>query len=135
MVERRGVPLAVRLSGANLPDGKRMLQRVEAVEPVRGQRRHRRQRPERLHADQAYDDQGLRRGLRERGIIPRIARRGLESRERLGGYGWVVERRLSWQQGFRRRRVRDEKRDDIHEALVQLANAMICWGRLNGHFC
>jgi transposase len=54
---------------------------------------------------------------------------------KLGRHRWVVERTLSWQQGFRRLRVRDEKRDDIHEALVHLANAMICWGRLNGHFC
>jgi hypothetical protein len=42
---------------------------------------------------------------------------------------------VSWQQGFRRLRVRDEKRDDIREALVHLANAMICLGRLDGHFC
>ncbi len=112
-----------------------MLETVDSVEPVRGQRGRPRQRPEKLHADKAYDDQALRRGLRKRGITPRIARRGVESSARLGGHRWVVERTLSWQQGFRRLRVRDEKRDDIYEALVHLANAMICWGRLNGHFC
>lgn len=94
-----------------------------------------RQRPEKLRADKAYDDRALRRGLRKRGITPRIARRGVESSARLGRYRWVVERTLSWQQGFRRLRVRDEKRDDIYEALTHLANAMICWERLNGHFC
>jgi transposase len=129
------VPLSVTLSGANVPDGKRMLETVDAVEPVRGGRGRPRQRPKKLHADKAYDDQALRRGLRKRGIVPRIARRGVESSARLGRHRWVVERTLSWQQGFRRLRVRDEKRDDIHEALVHLANAMICWGRLNGHFC
>jgi len=46
-----------------------------------------------------------------------------------------VERSLSWQQGFRRLRLRDEKRDDIYEALMTLANALICWGRINNHFC
>ncbi len=135
MVDRRGIPLAVTLSGANTHDGKRMLETVDAVGPIRGKRGRPRKRPAKLHADKAYDDGALRAALRKRGITPRIARRGVESSVRLGRYRWVVERTISWQQGFRRLRVRDEKRDDIHEALVYLANAMICWGRLNGHFC
>lgn len=135
MVDRKGVPLAVTLSGANVHDGKQMLETVDAVEPVRGGRGRPRKRPAKLQADKAYDDGALRAALRERGITPRIARRGIESSVRLGRYRRVVERTISWQQGFRRLRVRDEKRDDIHEALVHLANAMICWGRLNGHFC
>ena len=112
-----------------------MLETVDAVGPVRGGRGRPRQRPQKLHADKAYDDRKLRQGLRERGITPRIARRGVESSVRLGRHRWVVERTISWQQGFRRLRVRDEKRDDIHEALAHLANAMICWGRLHNHFC
>jgi transposase len=135
VVDREGIPLAVTLSGANVHDGKQMLETVDAVEPVRGKRGRPRQRPGKLHADKADDDGALRSALRERGITPRIARRGVESSVRLGRHRWVVERTISWQQGFRRLRVRDEKRDDIHEALVHLANAMICWGRLNGHFC
>ena len=135
LVDREGVPLSVTLSGANVPDGQRMLETVDSVEPVRGQRGRPRRRPEKLHADKAYDDRALRRGLRKRGITARIARRGVDSSARLGRYRWVVERTLSWQQGFRRLRVRDEKRDDIYEALTHLANAMICWERLNGHFC
>ena len=118
-----------------MPDGKQMLEAVDAVGPVRGGRGRPRKRPQKLHADKAYDDRKLRQGLRRRGITPRIARRGVESSMRLGRHRWVVERTISWQQGFRRLRVRDEKRDDIHEALVHLANAMICWGRLNDHFC
>ena len=135
MVDRGGIPLAVTLSGANVHDGKRLLETVDAVGPVRGRRGRPRKRPQKLHADKAYDDGALRQELRDRGITPRIARRGVESSVRLGRHRWVVERTISWQQGFRRLRVRDEKRDDMHEALVHLANAMICWGRLNGHFC
>lgn len=135
MVDRKGIPLAVTLSGANVHDGKQMLETVDAIGPVRGKRGRPRKRPQKLHADKAYDDRALRVALRERGITPRIARRGVESSVRLGRHRWVVERTISWQQGFRRLRVRDEKRDDIHEALVHLANAMICWGRLNDHFC
>ena len=135
MVDREGIPLAVTLSGANVPDGKRLLETVDALAPVRGERGRPRRRPAKWHADKAYDSEPLRAELRRRGITPRIARRGVESSVRLGRHRWVVERTISWQQGFRRLRVRDEKRDDIHEALVRLANAMICWGRLNGHCC
>jgi transposase len=133
-VDRNGLPLATRLSGANKPDGKMLLATVDAIPPVRGKPGHPRHRPAKLHADKAYDDQALRRGLRQRGITPRIARRGVESKERLGRWRWVAERTVSWQQGARRLRVRDERRDDIYEAWTQLANAMICWGRLNGHY-
>jgi len=38
VVDRRGMPLGVRLSRSNVPDGKRMLETVDAVDPVRGGR-------------------------------------------------------------------------------------------------
>lgn len=135
VVDRNGLPLALSLSGANVPDGKMLLPTVDAIPPVRGKPGRPRRRPDKLHGDKAYDDATLRRGLRERGIEPRLARRGVESRERLGRFRWVVERTFSWQQDARRLRVRDERRDDLYEAFVQIENAMIAWGRLNGHFC
>jgi transposase len=135
IVDKNGLPLATVLSGANVPDGKRFLQTVDAVPPIRGKAGRPRRRPEKVHADKAYDDKKLRQGLRKRGIVPRLARRGIESREKLGRYRWVAERTFSWQQGARRLRVRDERRDDIYAAFVALENAMICWGRLNNHFC
>ena len=135
VVDRNGLPLATRLSGANVPDGKRMLRTVDAIAPVRGKPGRPRRRPVKLHGDKSYDDDKLRHGLRKRGIIPRLARRRVESSERLGRFRWVAERTFSWQQNARRLRVRDERRDDIYEAFVHIENAMICWGRLNGHFC
>jgi hypothetical protein len=123
------------LSGANVPDGKRLLATVDAIPAVRGKRGKPRRRPNKLHADKAYDDKKLRQGLRKRGIVPRIARRGVESAEKLGRFRWVAERTFSWQQEARRLRVRDERRDDIYEAFTKIENAMICWGRLHGHFC
>jgi transposase len=123
------------LSGANVPDGKRLLETVDAIPLVRGKRGHPRRRPAKVHADKAYDDRKLRAGLRRRGIKPRIARRNIESSDKLGRHRWVAERTFSWQQGARRLRVRDEKRDDIYEAFTKLENVMICWERLNGHYC
>ena len=123
------------LSGANVPDGKKMLTVLDAIPPVQGKRGRARRRPDKLPADKAYDDKKLPKALRKRGIMPRIARRGIESSQRLGRHRWVSERTFSWQQGFRRLRVRDEKRDDIYEAFAHLANALICWGRINHHYC
>jgi len=79
-----------------------------------------------LHADKGYDYSRCRRALRQRGIIPRIARRGIESRERLGRYRWVVERSLAWLLGFRRLGVRYERRAEILEGLLHLACSLIC---------
>jgi len=123
------------LSGANVPDGQKLLATVDAIPFVGGKRGRPRHRLKRVHADKAYDDKNLRRSLRKRGIAPRIARRGIESSERLGRFRWVAERTFSWQQGARRLRVRDERRDDIYEGFVKIENVLICWGRLNNRFC
>ena len=135
VVDKNGLPLATLLSGANVPDGKKMLATIDAIPFVRGKRGRPRHRPEKVHADKAYDDKKLRSGLHGRGIMARIARRGIESGERLGRFRWVAERTFSWQQNARRLRVRDERRDDIYEAFVKIENALLCWRRLNGRFC
>ncbi len=135
VVDRNGLPLAAVLSGANVPDGKMLLKALDAIPAVRGRRGRPRRRPDKLHGDKAYDDRKLRRALRKRGIIPRLSRRNIDSSQKLGRYRWAAERTISWQQGARRLRLRDERRDDIHEAFVLMENALICWGRLNGHFC
>jgi hypothetical protein len=57
--------------------------------------------------------------LRKRRIIPRIARCGIEPKNRLGRYRWVVERTLSWLNRFRRLKIRYEHRADIHLAFLQ----------------
>jgi len=54
------------------------------------------------------------RGLEEEEHTPQIARRGIESSEKLGRYRWVVERPLSWMNRNRRLKVRYERCDDIH---------------------
>jgi IS5 family transposase len=85
-----------------------------------------RKRPGKLHADKAYDCRRCRRACRRRGITPRIARRGVESSERLGRHRWVAERTLAWFGRHRRLAVRYERRADILEAFHLLAAALIC---------
>jgi transposase len=135
VVDRRGVPLAVTMSGSNVHDSKRLDVTVDATPPLRlpGKRQGRpRQRPLKLHADKGYDYPRCRQALRQRGITPRIAPRGIESRERLGRYRWVVERTLSWLNRFRRLKVRYERRVDIHDAFLLLGCALICWNAVPG---
>ena len=86
------IPLAVTHSAANVHDSKVLEEEaVDAIEPIRKPRgRPRRKRPNKLHADKGYDfARCCRKALRKRGITPRIARRGIESSERLGRYRWV----------------------------------------------
>jgi len=97
--------------------------------PHRGRGRPRR-RPRKLHADKGYDYPRCRAACRKRGIIPRIARRGIESSERLGRYRWVVERSLSWLNRFRRLKVRYERRADMHQAFLTLGCSLICLNAL-----
>ena len=129
VVDRNGIPLAVRLSAANAHDATQLLPLVDAIPPIigpRGRPGRPRKRPAKLHADKAYDSADLRRALRARGITPRIARRGIDSSERLGRYRWVVERTLSWLLGCRRLGVRYERRADLLQGLLHLACALIC---------
>ena len=135
MVDRRGIPLALTLSGANVPDGQMMAPTPDALTPIKRPCGRPRKRPAKLHADKAYDAAAHRRELRRRGITPRIARRGIESSERLGHYRWAVERTLAWFAQFRRSRIRYERRSDIHLAFLHLGCALICWNFLTNTFC
>lgn len=130
LTEGGGVPLANLQPPANTPDAAVLAQVVDRVEPIKRPRGRPRKRPEKLHADKAYDHDQHRRALRERGIVPRIARQGVESSKRLGRHRWVVERSLAWLSRFRRLRVRDERRDDLHQAFLDLGAALIAWNRL-----
>src|SRR5437867_2048514 len=56
------------------------------------------------------DSRHLRLALRTRRIIPRIARCGVEPKNRLGRYRLVVERTLCWLNRFRRLKIRTEHR-------------------------
>lgn len=126
MVDRQGIPLAVTLSAANVHDSMMLEATVDAIQPIKRPRGRPRKRPTKLHADKGYDYARCRAALRRRHITPRIARRGIESSQRLGRYRWVVERTHSWLNRYRRLKVRYERRQDIHQAFLSLGCALIC---------
>ena len=133
-VDRRGTPLRVRLSPANRHDSLMLASTLDAVPGVRRGRGRPRKRPTKLHADKAYDHRRCRAKCRARSVRPRIARRGVDSSERLGRHHWVVERTLALLNRFRRLAIRYERRADIHEAFVILGCALTCLNQFR-RFC
>ena len=103
---------------------------LEAVPPLQGRRGRPRRRPAKLYGDKAYDHRFCRHACRRRGILPRIARRGVDSSERLGRDRWVVERTIAWLHRLRRLTVRYERRADIHLAFLVLGAALITFQQL-----
>jgi IS5 family transposase len=98
---------------------------IDTIPRVRGRRGRPRHRPATLYADRAYDHDKYRRLLRGKGIRPHIARRGQPHGSGLGVIRWVVERTIAWYHGMKRLRIRWERRDDIHEAFLNLATCII----------
>jgi transposase len=134
LVDERGLPLVAQISGAQVHDSRFLIPLVESIPAVKGLDGHARQRPGKLHADRAYASRAHRAWLCSKGIAARIARYGVESRERLGRWRWVVERILGWLHRFRRLSIRYERRADIHQSFLSLACSLICW-RYVERFC
>jgi transposase len=129
LTDNNGLPLAARLSAANTHDAHLLVGVVDAVLPIlgpRGRPGRPRKRPAKLHADKGYDYPRCRTALRRRGITPRIARKGVEPRDRLGRHRWKVERTMAWLLGCRRLQVRYERMTSGVLAFLHLACALIC---------
>jgi transposase len=114
------------VSAANVHDSMVFEELIDGIAPIKRARGRPRKRPEKLHADKAYDDKKCKGALRRRGIKSRIARKGIESSKKLGRHRWVVEHTLAWLSKYRRLTIRYERRDDIHEAFLHLGCSLIC---------
>ncbi len=131
LVDGRGVPLSIAVSGANLHDSK-LLDRTLAQAVV--------QRPEvtewkndqYLCLDAGYVGYPVSKIARKHRYYPRVKSR---AEERLIKYRyrdskarrWVVERTNSWINRYRKLLVSFEKTEASYTALLQLAAALICW--------
>ncbi|MEV0589307.1 transposase [Nonomuraea sp. NPDC050310] len=128
--DRAGLPLVVGVSSGNTHDGEALKPVVTELHMRRDPRHGRFIKPGKVHADKAYDRDDLRRWLRGRRIAVRIARRGIESSQRLGRHRWVIERTMSWLAGYRRLTIRYERYSGNYLAFLGLAAAMCCYKRL-----
>ena len=133
-MDGRGTPLAVLQSGANAHESPLLEALVDAVPRLRTPRGGRRQRPEQRHAAKAYAGRPNRGRLRRRRIKARIARKGVESSERLGRHRWKVERTLAWLNRFRRLKIRYERHAETHQAFLLLGCSLIALRRIEGRY-
>jgi len=126
----QGIPLAVRVTGANRNDSQEALALIDAILLLQAERGRPRCRPVCVLGDRGCDAAAIRRGLRARHIVPLLARRRTTHGRGLGRWRWVVERTFAWLNQFRRLRVRYDRRVDIHEASLSLGCVWICWKSL-----
>jgi len=133
VVEGSGIPLCVISTAANnVHDSMVFEELLDSIEPIKGPRGRPRKRPDKVHAyTKPTTTKSARKLLRKRGIKRRIARKGVESSEKLGRHRWIVERTLAWLAKYRRLTIRYERRDDIHEAFLYLGCSLICLNHLS----
>lgn len=128
LVDRNGIPLACRVSAANIHDVVLLLAVVTSCpladygDPDR--------RPEQLLADRAYHSAPHAAFLLWLGITPMIAQRGAPHGSGLGKDRYVVEQTIAAVHHNRRLKVRYDKRADIHEAFLTIACIKVCYNRL-----
>lgn len=127
MVDRNGVPLAIRTAGANASDHTQIIPLLLDFPKVGGKPGRPKQLPDVLYADRGYDSEAARWLLRWMGVEPRIAERGTPHGSGLGRVRWVVERTISWVKGLRRMRVRYDRLGVIRDAFTTLAAGVICF--------
>ncbi|MDL4819312.1 IS5 family transposase [Actinomadura sp. OS1-43] len=125
-----GLPLVVAVSAANVHDSQALKPLLMALPAIRSRRGPRRRRPVKVRADKAYNSAEHLAWLRRRGIVPRIARAGVESSERLGRHRWMIERTPAWLFGYRRLTVRYERHGHLFNAFLALAAAITCYKKL-----
>jgi IS5 family transposase len=128
--DRSGIPLAVGISAANTHDSAALKPLVLAIPAIRSRQGPRRFRPAKLHADKAYDIDELRAWLRNRGIVPRLARKSIESSTKLGRHRWIIERTIAWLFGYRRLTLRYERYGTLFCGFLTLAAALTCYKKL-----
>jgi transposase len=125
MVDRNGIPLAIRTAGANASDHTQILPVVRSFPRVGGKPGRPKEHPDEVYADRGYDSDETRALLAWLGIEPFIARRNTEHGSGLGKVRWVVERTIGWLKGLRRLRVRYDRLEIIQGAWNTLAAAVI----------
>jgi transposase len=127
LVDARGVPLSIVVTGANRHD----VSQLEAVLAGKvASKPAGLEVAENLCADAGYAGEGPRNAIEEAGYAPHVRPRGEEiaEKERNPDFKprrWVVEVSLSWFNRFRKLLVRFEKLLSSHMALTHLAAAII----------
>src|SRR5262245_39687287 len=126
LTDAQGIPLNATVTAANVNEVTQALDVLVNKPAVGGKPGPKRERPERLQGDSAYDSQPLRVLLRWLGIKPVLGKRRREHGSGLGKFRWYVERTNSWLHALGRLRRRLDRHTEIHEAFLRLGCSMIC---------
>jgi transposase len=126
LTDANGIPLAVTLTAANVPDVVPVMELLTSVPPVGGKPGPDRSKPERLQGDRGYDSEPLRKLLRWLGIVPELAKRNTEHGSGMGKTRWVVERTNAFLHAFGRLRRRLDRLVDCQHAFLEIACSLIC---------
>lgn len=126
MVDGRGVPLAVAVDGANVPDQKLVGATLDAV-PIK--RPAVKKTPQHLCLDKGYAGQPVDDLVRRRGYEPHVPRKANEPQKPTHRRGkarrWKVERTHSWLNRARRLLIRWEKKAANYLAFLHLQFTLI----------
>jgi putative transposase len=126
LVDARGVPLSIIVTGANRHDLSQLEPTLDAVVAARPAVKARAR--QHLCADAGFVGAVAKQDMLDRDYTPHVRRRGQERKQRAQGKRarrWVVEVAHSWFTRFRKLLVRYEKTHRSYMALNMLAAAII----------
>ncbi len=131
LVDRNGVPLAIRTAPANESDHRQIIPLVLDYPKVKGKPGRPKELPDLLYVDRGFDSEATRWILAWLGIDPHIAKRRTAHGSGLRKVRWVVERTISWLKGLRRLRIRYDRLAVMQDAWDTLAACVICFRLLH----
>lgn len=127
LVDEKGLPLSIVISGANTHDVKLLAATLDGVVI---ERPHPDSVQQNLCLDAGYVGETAKSEIEDRGYIPHVRPRGEEIKEKdknpdFKARRWIVEVCHSWFNRFRKLLVRYEKMDRSYLGLLMLAAAII----------
>jgi transposase len=124
--DAQGIPLNATVTAANVNEVTQALAVLVNKPAVGGKPGPKRELPERLQGNGAYDSEPLRVVLRWLGITPVLGKRQRQHGSGLGKFRWFVERTIAWLHSFGRRRRRLDRLTELQEAFLRIGCSLIC---------
>ena len=126
LVDARGVPLSIVVTGANRHDVSQLAAVLDGIVVERPDTE------QNLCADKGYAGNPAQQAIKDRNYVPHVKQRGEEIQEKktnpdFKARRWVVEVAHSWLNRFRKLLVRFEKLTERYEALIHMAAAIIAF--------
>jgi len=127
LIDGRGVPLAVAVEGANVPDQQLVAATLDAIPIERPEATF--PQPQHLCLDKGYAGEPVDLEVRGRGYTPHVPRKANQppkpKRRRSKARRWKVERTHSWLNRARRLLIRWEKKVANYVAFLHLQFAIV----------